>query len=228
MTVSVNSNFEMTRDTLIRRAYQVAGVAASNVTISGDDISMAVDFLGAELDSLQAEGVILRTVERTTVALTSGEETYALDSDCIDIAVDPDNFGGMVWATSGSETRVTSVSRQQYEKLSNKTATGTPTMVYFEKQATISAIFWPVPDASMTFRYSKVRLIKDADTGGVTLDLQRKWQKAIMYSLAWQLALAKGMPLDKVGFLRNTADQLKSTARADEAQKGDAQFVLMR
>jgi hypothetical protein len=228
MTVSANSDFELSRDQLIRRAFQLSQVIEAGEAPRADDISMASDILGMELDALQADGTVLRTIERTNLTLASGTASYALSGDCIDVHVNPDNKAGMVWETAGSETAVISISRQDYESLGNKTATGTPSLCYIEKGPVISLLFWPVPDSAMTFRYSKVRLIKDMDTGAVTLDLARRWQKAIVYSMAWQIAMAKGIGMEKVGFLKKCADEFRFKALSDDQQRGDAQLSIQR
>lgn len=228
MTISANSDFELTRDQLIRRAFQLSQVIEAGENPRADDIAMASDLLGLELDALQAEGTVLRTIERTELSLSASTASYALASDCIDVAVSPDNKAGMVWETAGSETAVISISRQDYETLGNKEAEGTPSLCYIEKGQGITLYFWPVPDDSFTFRYSKVRLIRDMDTGSVTLDLARRWQKAIVYSIAWQLAMAKGISMEKVGFLKKCADEFKFKALADDNQRGDAQLSIQR
>ena len=228
MTVATTATFEMTRDGIIRRAYQLCGALDSSQSPSANDISLASDLLGMELDFLQAEGIMLRTVERTTLALTLGTATYSLPTDTIDIMVEPDTKAGVVWVTAGSETIVRSISRADYESLGNKSVQGMPTMCLHEKLATQQVTFWPIPYANMTFRYAKVRLLKDADPGNVTMDLTRKWQKPLTYSLAWQLGSAKGVDLNKIGFLRNTADELRRVARADDHQRGHAQLCITR
>jgi hypothetical protein len=228
MTVSSTSTFELTRDQLIRRAYQLAGALDASQQPTGNDISLAADILGMELDFLQAEGIILRTVVLDTVALVDGTAEYTLDSDTVDVVVEPDGKAGMVWETAGSETMVRSISRADYQALGNKTVEGTPTLCWINRGATITATFWPVPSASMTFRFSKVRLLYDAAPGSTTMDFARKWQKPLVYSMAYQIALAKGAPLDRVGFLKNTAEELKKIALSDEHQRGHGQFAIYR
>ena len=228
MTVSSTQIFEMTRDGIIRRALQVAGLLASNQQADANDLSLAADLLGMELQALQAEGTLLRTVERTQETLSASTAEYTLDDGIIDVAVDPDNKVGMVWLTAGSEIWVGAMSRQEYEAIGDKTVEGTPTLCYVEKTAPLKLVFWPVPDAEWTFRYSAVRLVYDASAGSQTLDVNRRWQKAVLYSLAWQLASAKNLPMDKVAFLKRVADEARLVARSDDHQKGDAQLCIPR
>jgi len=230
MTVSTTTNFELQRDTLIRRAFQLAGLIEASQTPRGDDLDLASDILGLELDSLQAEGVSLRHISRVKTDLVSGTASYAFAASVVDIVVSPDDKAGTVQTTGGATTYVKAISRQEYEVLQNKTtATGTPSLCYLEKGATITAYLYPVPnDSTLDFYCSQVRLPYDMDTGARTLDLARRWQKAIVYSMAWQLAMAKSVDLARVGFLQKTAETLKALARSDDSQKGDAQLWIRR
>lgn len=228
MTTSATSVFDLERDDLLRRAFQLAGLFEASQTPGADDIALGADLLGMELDALQAEGILLRTVERTTLAITGGTEEYTLPVDTLDVFVGPDNVAGTFVPTTGAETVIRAISRHEWTQIPNKDASATPSLVYVEKGATVKVVFWPVPSDSGSFRYQKMRIVRDADTGAVTLDVARRWQKAICYAMAYQLALAKSKSLDRVGFLRNEAERLKEIARASDVEKMHGQFYVMR
>lgn len=229
MATSSTSTFELNRDALLRRAFQIAGLLYVSQSPNADDLSLASDLLGMELDALEAEGVVLRMLERATLPLVSGTAEYTLDADCIDVFVGPDNVAGTIVPASGNETLVRGISRQEYLQISNKTSAATPSLVYIEKLATVKVVFWPViANSTSSFRYSKYRLPRDADTGAVTLDLARRWQKAICWSMAWQLAMAKSLPLDRVNALRSVGEQEKDKARANDVEKTHAQLYVAR
>jgi len=229
VTISATATFELTRDQLLRRAFQLAGILEASQSPQANDLAMASDFLGMELDALQAEGVQLRTIQRATQALTSGTESYALAADVIDVFYGPDNIAGTIVHTSGAETLVRGIDRQEYLQLTNKTTSALPTLVYVEKAAAVTLLFWPVPNDSTTlFRYSQVRLPRDADTGAVTLDVARRWQKAICYAMAYAIAVAKSMPLARVSMLENRAETEKRKALANDVEKTHMQLYVAR
>lgn len=231
MTISANSNFELSRDQLLRRACQLAGVLDAQGQPESNDLDLAVDLLGMELDALQAEGIVLRTAERASLPLLAGVVSYTLDNDCIDCFIGPDNFLGTILQTTGTtETRVKAITRHEYQtNLLNKQATSNPpTHCYVEKQAVVKVLFWPIPSADCTFNYQKIRLVRDADTGAVTLDVSRRWQKAICYAIAWQVALAKSKPKEIVQLLMNVADNEKGKARGQDVEKAHGQFYVSR
>ena len=221
MAVSANYSLEFNRDEIIRLAFQLAGLLDSYGSPDAYDTEMASDFFNLELQALQAEGVVLRTVERDTIDLIDGTASYVLDADTIDVQVGNNDQAGMLVPTSGNQTQVKVVSRDDYEAIPDKTTEGKPSLVYVEKAASVTLKFWPVPDDSTDdFAFYRVRLLRDMDTGTVTTDLARRWLKAITWALAGHLAMAKSMGLDRVQFLNNEGERLKAVCRADDVQRG--------
>ena len=225
MTVAATYTRELTVAQIIRRAFQVAGVLYSGHDTDADDEGMARDFLGLEMDALQADGVVLRFSERTTQALTASTASYTLGTDVLDVALDANSNAGVVYTATSAEMSVLAIPRQHYLSITDKTTEGTPTMVYVEKQATTKLLFWPVPAETMTFRYTKVRLPFDSDASA-TLDLARRWHKSILYAVAWQVAGAKSRPLEVVRDLRSVAGALKKEARSGDSESTHGQMYV--
>jgi hypothetical protein len=231
VTVSGTQTFELTVEQLIRRACQLAGLTEASMSPDGDDYTLARDLLGMETQALQAEGVLLSSMTRSTLAIVGGTGEYALPAGTLDVFIGPDGLVGTFLATGGTyETPVRQLTRHEYMAgVPVKTATAAaPTSVYVERQATVRLQFWPVPSVAGTFKYQAERLIYDGDPGTATLDLTRRWQKAICYGVAWQVAMAKSAPLDRVRALKETAEAEKATARAREAEGGPGQFYVPR
>ncbi len=233
MTVSALSTQEFNRDELIVMAYQATGLLEAGKDAPPEDLALASNFMNLELQALQAEGVVLRTVERTTLTLGTPDAgtaaTYTLPSDTIDVQLGPNDQVGTIIPTSGSETLVEAMSRAQYLETTDKTSavSGTPMRAYVEKQASVTVTFWPVPDAdSATFRYARVRLLRDADTGSVTIDLARRWLKFVVYATAVHLARAKSCGLDVISDLRGEAERMKAVCQADDAERGSVRFTV--
>lgn len=230
MTVSTSTSLDYQRDQLIEMSFQLAGLLGAGKSPSAADTAMAAGFMNLELMSLQAEGVVLRTVERTTLTLVSGTASYTLPSDTIDVALGPNDQAGTIVNSSGTEVLVSTMSRSEYMDLPDKTATitGRPTRVYIEKQATLSATFWPTPDTdSITWRYSRVRLLKDMDSGTVTTDLARRWLLYVTYAVAALIARAKSLPADSVKALLAEAERRKAICKADDGQRGKVRFRVV-
>lgn len=228
MTVSTTSAWQLTRNEIIRRAYQLAGLLEVSQQLSGDQARQGADFLSMELDSLQNRGRILRTVETGTLTLADGTATYDLPDDTMSIVIDGSQKAGMVSLSGDAETVVTGSSRQQYEALPNKDEEGRPILCFFDEGATITATFYPTPDAAYSFRYVRVRLMRDSDRGSNNIDLGKRWQKAIVYAVAWQAAMANNAPMDRVGAIRAVAEAEIGLALASETDKVSSQLILRR
>lgn len=226
MTVSANASLEFTRDQITRMAYQLCGLVGAGKTPKPAQYEMAGNFLNLHLEALQAEGIISQSLERTTLTLVDGTASYTLPSAVTDVWVGPNDQAGAIVPSSGAESLVTVISMSDYLSLADKTTEGRPRRVLIERQANVQLTFWPIPDSTVTsFRYAKVRLFFDADTGAVTLDLQRRWLRSIAYLVAGDIALAESMPLDRVQYLTGEGERLKGILKADDGQRGSIRFV---
>lgn len=227
MAIASTSTFELTIEQLMTRAAQVAGLLSTGQSLDVDDASLLRDMLGMEILELQAEGLVTRAVEQDTQALVASTAEYALDSDTLDVYVGPDNVAGTVYVSASTgESRVYAMSRHEYMSLTDKTAEGLPSRVFIERRTSVTAKFWPVPRESLTFRYQKVRLGRDSTTTSNTADVDKRRMKAVVWSLAFDYAVAKSVPLDRIGMLASERDRLKTIAKMDDVERGHAQFVV--
>lgn len=228
MATSSTSTFELTADALIRRSLQIAGLLEASQTPVADDLSQGRDLLMMELLALQSEGVTITQTSRTTQALVASTAEYALATEVLDVAIDGNGLAGTVYPSTNVETPVRSISRSEYNQIPTKDTEGTPSLVVVERLATVSLLFWPVPSAAMTFRYLKMRFPRDLDNGGRTLDIARRWQKALAYMLAYQFAFAKSLPPDRRGALKGEAAEQKALAKASDVEKGPMTLYVGR
>lgn len=233
MTVSPSSTLDYTRDQLITAAYRLAGVWPSSQDSadaqSADDVSMAADFMQLELMDLQAEGVIMRADERTTLALVTSQTDYVLPVDTIDVMTGPNDQMGTIIDSSGNESIVTVMSQADWLDIADKTSAGParPTRVFIDYSSPMTAVFWPPPDAdSVTWRYARYRFLKDMDSGAVTVDLYRQWLQYVTYAVATACAMAKNITLDRVGWLRKRAEEMKAKLLAGESENGKVRFRM--
>lgn len=231
MPTSANATLNYTRDQLITAAYRLAGLWPSNQN-SGDiqaayDVAMATDFMNLELMELQAEGIILSASQFALLALVAGTKVYTLPADTIDVQVGPNDEVGTILPLTGSETPVMIMHRAEYLAQAEKATAGRPMSAYVTRGATVEVTFWPVPDDSTEqFRYSRVRLLKDMDTGAVSFDLARRWLQYVTLAVAAQVGLAKNLPLEKVNWLKSEAERVKAICKADNNERGKMRFRL--
>lgn len=221
--LSANARFDMSVAEIVTSGMQLAGVITSGQAPSASDYEMGRMFLNMQLKALQAEGVILRSVERTTLALTTGTAEYSLDADTIDV-----EFPMTIVPSSGTgETQVSEISVGEYVALADKVSQGRPSRASVEKLAVVKVCLHPAPDsASPTLRYRKVRLLKDVDTSAQTVDLPSRWLDTIVFGIGHRMALAKSKPLELVGYLNNQAMAAKKQAQGSDGPTGVTRFVI--
>ena len=228
MATSSTSTFELSRDQLIKRAYQLAGLLDSSHEPNADDIALAADMLGMELLALQAEGLVVTHVTRTTLALVAATAEYSLPTDTLDVFIDANNFVGTIVPTTGTETPLRAISRSEYVAIPDKTTSATPSLVYIERLSTVKVLFWPVPDEVMSYRYQQIRFPRDVDTGAVTVDYSKRWQLALCYLLAYRVGFAKSLPQARLLLLKQEAEELKARARMSDVEKAHMQMFPAR
>lgn len=221
MALSTSYSFNPTADQLIRQALQLAGLLPLGRSPSAAELAHSRDFLNTVLKSLSAQGACLTQMERKTLPLVAGTATYVLDADTIEVDVPM----SIVASGSTSEQWIEAISWADYQKLSNKDAQGTPTNVYVEKLASVTAVFWPVPNQAFTCNYRRQRLIRDMESG-TTLDLTQRWFEAIVYSMAALLGRANSLKLDVIKDLQAHADRQIALAKGREHEGVDLVLCL--
>lgn len=223
MTTSSTVMPEFQRDTLLTAAIRLTGVLRVNQSPSPEQMALAAEFLTMEMQTLQATGSILRTVERSTVSLIAGTYEYTLPTDVFDVELGPNDSAGTVVGSDGdAETIVMAMSRGEWMNISAKEATSErPSRVYVEKQSRVKLIFWPIPSSSSyTFKYAKTRYFFANDTGNLNPDISRLWNQYLCNAVASQFAMSSSLPLDRVSFLRQEAERLKTRCENGDRQHG--------
>lgn len=227
MTVSANITPDFQRDQILTGAIRLCGLLTAGEEPSPEQIEGALFHFRLALQELQSEGTILTTTERASLILVAGTSEYALPSDVYDVALGVDDaIGAIVSAGGQGETIVKTMSRGEWMNISMKVVSGRPSRCYIEKKLTTSAVFWPTPDDStVTFRYSKVRLLKDSDTGANTTDLRRTWAPYMTYATAVGVALDNSKT-EQASLFKNWADAKLAKCKAGDVQRGNIRFQL--
>jgi hypothetical protein len=227
MTVSANPTPDFERDQILTSAIRVCGLITDGEPPSSDQIAQAAFHLNLALQEVQAEGLVLTTVTRTTLALVAGTAEYTLPSDVIDVELGQDDaVGSIISATGTAETIVKTLSRGEWMNLAVKNVPGPPSRAYVEKKGATSIVFWPVPDSSVsTFRYSKVTLLRGADTGVVTMETRRTWTSYLMYATASGVAFDNSMA-EKGQLFMGIAEKKFNKCKAGDTQHGTIRFSV--
>jgi hypothetical protein len=222
VSISNNYSFNPTCDTILRMSLQMAGLLPLGRNPSAAELSHARDHFNNALKSMSGMGACLTQKERPSpLTLVAGQSTYALAADTIEV----DFPMSIVEVGQTGETWIEHIVWSQYQELSNKTQQAKPTSCYVEKLATVSLIFWPVPDQAYTLSYRRQRLIRDMESG-TTLDLTQRYFEAVMYMMAHKMSWVGSLTLGDKKELKRLADESLAKAMGRENEGGDTTWVL--
>ena len=179
MATSGSRDFKLDVSDVIEEAHELIGLEMR----TGYDARKARRSLNVMFQDWMNRGVNLWTVNEVNLTLTSGTDTYALnayDVDLMEVAI----------RRSGIDYTMDRITREDYLNIPNKTQTGRPTQIYFERSSTPSIKLWPVPDNSTDVLVSyRVQRIEDADSLQNDVDVPSRFIPCMVSGLAYYLAL---------------------------------------
>lgn len=229
MTIATGRTREMDIARICLRAYQKAGLKNVSQSLTVDEGSFARDLLASIIDGMQAEGLRARAVEFRNVTLVDGQVDYVMDDDVLDVVgdgmyIDPSQD---VDAATG-EVPVIMIGRDQWQLLSNKSATGRPIEFYVHRTGSPPTVkLWPTPDANNegTIRFQVHLFAANSNDSSKTMDLERVFAQYIEWELAHQICLANSLH-QQARYYGQVALQKLEVAKSFAAQRTPAQFVV--
>lgn len=216
----MSTTFQLNADGFTKQALQLCGLVPLGRQPKNDMLQDARDIFSTILKTLQARGVTLTQAIRRTQTLSSGTSSYALAADVIDV-----EFPTTIQASgSDAETWVERMSYSDWRVIANKATTGIPTRAFVEKLSTCTVHFWDKPDQTYTWNYRAIILIDDMSAGTTTPGLTQRWMGALVWRLAYWLAHAYNLPMQKRIELKNMADEEEGKVLGQE--NGGADLCL--
>lgn len=217
MTINALPSTPISINTLILLAYKRAGVLPVEARLSGANMTPKLEHgrqtLDLIIDGLATDGFIARSTEFYDLPIVAGESQYTLPDSILDVfesamfvpSENPDTK-----FTTG-ELVCTQMDLSTWQTLSVKGSTSTRPQMYvaLRSGATVELRFWPVPSVAGTMRLKAVRLLGSNADGTKNPDLQRYWYDALVWCLAYYVAVDSSMPAEKVAMLQSIAEQKK-------------------
>ena len=217
MTQASTPSTPISINTLILLAYKRAGVLPVEARLSGANMVPKLEHgrqtLDLIIDGLATEGFMARTTAFYDLPIVAGESQYTLPDSILDVFED-----AMFVPSENLDTKFTAgelVCKQMdlatWQLLTTKGSTSTRPQLYvaLRSGATVELRFWPVPSAAGTMRLKTARLLGSSSDGTKSPDLQRYWHDAIVWCLAYYLAIDSSMPAEKIGMLQALAESKK-------------------
>lgn len=169
---------------IVTMALRKASVVGWGEDAAADDADAARQELNLMLKAWQNMGYNLWTKTSGTLTLTTAA-SYELTPER------PLAILSARLKRNGLEIPMTRMTRDEYDGLPEKDATGTPTQFYYDRQREDARLYvWPLLSAANgeTVEYTYDREIEDVTSLSQTLDMPGEWWEAVVYNLAARIA----------------------------------------
>ena len=233
MTTTATATFNLDLNDLVEEAFERAGSELR----SGYDLRTARRSLNLLTIEWANRGINLWTIEQGQIPLITGQVTYPLPVDTIDLLdqVIRTNAGS---ASNQTDINISRISESTYSTIPNKLTQGRPIQVWINRQSgattptgvnapTINV--WPTPNApdnQYMFVYWRLRRINDAGDGVNTQDIPFRFLPAMVAGLAYYLSVKiQGTDPNRVMGLKADYEQQFSLASEEDREKASIRFV---
>lgn len=212
MATSGNTTWQLTRDTIIAAALRKLGVLAEGVAANATQISTAAEALNGVVALFQTKGMPLWKRTTQTVSLVLGQQAY--------IITDGVKVPQVVLQYVNNSTQYELIEKSMYDfnQLPQGTINaGQPVHYYYQPGISDGTLnIWPVPDTGAVAN-NQLAVIKQKKfdgffAAGETPDFPSYYTKAIIYSLACDLAPEYGVPLQDRQLLKAEAKEFTDDA----------------
>ena len=244
MTTSGTQSFNLDLNDLVEEAFERCGKELR----TGYDLRTARRSLNLLTIEWANRGINLWTIEQGEIPMVTGQATYDLPVDTIDL------LDQVIRTNNGSQSNqidinITRISESTYSTLPNKLAQGRPIQVWINRQSgakypaglgpnTVNPTdniaypqinVWPTPNApgdQYTFVYWRMRRIQDAGNGINTQDIPFRFIPCMVAGLAFYLA-SKLPDVDpaRIPFLKAEYEQQFQMAADEDREKAPVRFV---
>ncbi|MAC68999.1 MAG: hypothetical protein CMP84_02095 [Gammaproteobacteria bacterium] len=190
MATSGSRDFTLDVAEIVEEAYERCGMEVR----TGYDSRTARRSLNLMFADWANRGVNLWTVKSGTINLVAGTTEYTLTEDVVDILE-------VVIRRDGTDFQADRISRSEYQNIPNKSTTGRPSQVYFNRQTAPKVNVWPAPENSTdVIRYYYVQRIEDADAAVNNVDAPFRFLPCMVAGLAYYMAVKRAP--DRVQLLK--------------------------
>jgi hypothetical protein len=216
MTISDNRGTEKTIDQIVLTAYVQAGLVNDQQRLNppqwADKLAVGRDYLNSIVNSLQVEGVPIRSQVLYNLSIEADIKQYALPSYVLDVvgdAVFQDSSSTLLEAQE--EYLVQPATMAQWQVFPDKSSSSTPEYyMLYKSYSPMNLFLWPIPDENGYLRLQVQRLSADSTTGTNTVDLGVTWTEYLEWRLAFRLAMSNSLPADKCQMLNAEAKGIKT------------------
>lgn len=226
MALSGSTDFSITRDQLITGALRIIGAIAQGETPNAQQISEASEALNMLVKAWQADGMPIWVTKEYTLQPLNDQPNYVPTVKLLKViqAYNRNN-------TTKVDIPMRILTRDEYNRLGNKSSKGNPIQIYHEPQLDSSLIkLFPVPTTQEETNNSIILVYQkefdDLDTGTDNPEFPHEYYDALKFGLASRLSYEYGMELYDRKNLFEQAMMLKSEALSFGTEEGSLYLTL--
>lgn len=245
MATSGSANWGLTRDEIIKLAYQRMDVIGDGETPSTDQYTKAATVLNGIVKEWQGDGMPLWKISTFSFTPVASTGSYSIAVGATTIARYPPLKILQAWyrdnATYPNDTPLQLVTKADYNLLTPKTQEGTPVNIWYDppgNQGRTSVepagtlYLWPEPSAafvaSNTIYLVGQFMFEDFDASGDYPDFPSNFNNALAWALADEMSLGEGVPSGKVAQIEKRAARSKQAALNNGPEEGSLFLQPMR
>ena len=242
MTTSGLTSFNLDLSELVEEAFERCGKELR----TGYDLRTARRSLNLLTIEWANRGINLWTIEQGEIAMVTGQSTYNLPADTIDLL---DTVIRTGTGQNQIDINISRISESTYSMIPTKNAQGRPIQVWINRQSgaqypaggqpagTDAAtgidypkiVVWPTPNApgsQYTFVYWRMRRIQNAGNGVTTQDIPFRFLNCMVAGLAFNLSVKlSDVAPERVLFLKQEYEQQFQLAADEDREKASIRFV---
>lgn len=224
MATSNSTNFATSRDELIKGALRIVGALAQGETPTATMTSEAAEALNMLAKAWMADGMPLWVTREYTQALTASTASYTPTTKMMKV-IQAYNHN----TSTNVDIPMRIITREEYNRLGNKTTSGNPIQLVHIPNRTDSTIkVFPVP-TSTEETYNQIIITyqkpyDDFDTSTDEPEFPAEWFDALKFGLAHRLAAEYGMDINDRRQLLQEAAMLKNEALSFGTEEGSIYF----
>jgi hypothetical protein len=236
MTTTGTASFNLDLNDLVEEAFERCGKELR----TGYDLRTARRSLNLLTIEWANRGINLWTIEQGQIAMVTGQATYDLPIDTIDL------LDQVIRTQPGTlqqtDININRISESTYSTIPNKLTQGRPIQVWINRQsgATNPGVptntvnnpqinVWPTPNdpgSQYTFVYWRLRRIQDAGDGVNTQDIPFRFLNCMVAGLAYYLSIKlPDVPQERIMGLKADYEQQFQLAADEDREKASIRFV---
>jgi hypothetical protein len=217
MASSGTYNFSMDIDEVIQEAMEMIG---GEETL-GHEPKSARRSINLILQDWQNRGVMLWSINTSTVSLTTSVTSYAFASATVDVLE-------AVHSRNGQDIQLERISMEEYMKIPNKGQTGRTTQYAIRNGRDFPTMhLWPIPENSTdTIKVETFTYLQDVNKSAVqTADISRKFLPCLTAGLAYNMGMKRpGVDMARISMLK--AEYEERMARAMEQDRERTNLLI--